>query len=652
MHASNITRICAALLLLPLLSATGFAQQFSATPTLGSRPKPFGFMPIRANLETQVPFKGQISAHVENDPQTHTSLRIAVGPGRFRYEMPVRIEEGSREVIVTLTDHMGRVRAKRKMDVSTPQNSIHDPARQGLLIGWAQGRANYDVHSFFGLTCNVNPLDISLMPRDRRLYDAIDCLVLPGADAARLSDEKVEAVVSWVKAGGKLVVDSAGTEQEQFRNLLLPRLGIELGKDTRTIQANRDTMIHTGYGAVTNQQVSLTFKLRDISAGNVTCRDILTLSKEIPYGLGQLVITCIDLEHFVRNNSTSGCDAALFQIITDTTFRKVNNRPRFYYSNGLAQWEEAAARMNGIAKIPALLIALYLLLFIIIACPLERIVLRRIDRAGWTWVATGAMVIVFCVSANLVSLLARGTHSHRSMICFHDYAIGGNGKHTLLDCHIGARTRTIIAEGESDDLLIDLSGVSRNSSGVHDLRSNRLEFSSPVWAPHFILSSRLHQEQTPFKNDLRVDRDMLSGSITPTDAGMVLHNVTITWNDRLYRLERHGESWMVSCKSNSCMEIADLPLVKKQDTHSLPDNDDDIVKTIMELAVVMSSSSKTRSNYDSFFLPASIPCMTATKTHAIVIAQSDDGASLNIKSGKTKTHELHIVRQIMKVSEQ
>ena len=654
--------LCLLLLLPGLRPARAAPVSFSVRPMLGTQVKSFGTVPVRVDLRTEHPFRGRIVARFGRGGGASTVIPVNAGQGTFRYEFAVMTRHTYRaeKLWVGLLTRRGRVVVDRSIDlqVITPGYNYSPSGRQAAsLAAWA-GRRATDAAQAGPFSFSLSPVKTDLLPRSWHLYEAIDTLIVPSEEADALAPEQVGAMLSWVRAGGRLVVDSSAGDQAADRNELLRRLDIRPAGPPRQLSLQRDIPIPPERGArrpnaeAEQRRATIDLLVRPVRMGPVLCDGDKALRTETPLGIGSVVLTCVDLSRLATEGGPADALSLLGEIVAGEnpgeTGRRANRNFNAYAGSWQAQvphWAVSLFRLTGLEPIPGALVVLYLVIFIAVVCPVEYVILKRRKRLSWMWGATTVTVVIFCLLAGSISALARGTRPRRSMLCIHHYAEEKGGKHLLYDCFVPSRSRAVTAQLNGEDALHDVSAGARGARSHFSAPGGRLEFSSPVWSPHFLVASRRHERPAPFRASLHAREGHITGTLEASGPAIPLRDARLVWNGKVYRLLRQGETWALDTS-----RPIELPKNPHYGGNRRRDGEKLEAKLITNLCLTRTQGTAA-DNARLFFMPGRLPGIPAGRDRAVLIATVDEGETLDIMSPAARTRAIHVVWQVLPVSE-
>ncbi len=267
--------------------------------------------------------------------------------------------------------------------------------------------------------------ETSALPNHLLGYAGIDVIMIIASDAemlAQLNDQQREAIISWTRLGGSLVV-TAATDSDQWEgghpfHSVLPCTvdGIAMQRQTTGIEqfAKATTPVGSLSSQIPIAVISGVDGRVEVSEGLGTRRPAVVRGA---VGLGQSVFVGVDL--------SAG------------PFAKWQDRPRFVsrllglalrgeqadeqladldpgvalslgFDDLVGQLRIALDRFPGVRLVPFSMTASLIALYILLVGPLDYWVLRRWRRTSWTWLTFLSSVVGFTLLAVVLSQLWKG----------------------------------------------------------------------------------------------------------------------------------------------------------------------------------------------------------------------------------------------------
>lgn len=386
----------------PLPSGAPALLRLTAEPLMGGNVRAGSWLGVRV--------------HLENDgPAVRGEVRLTNGAQQgSRYSVEVELPTGARQdhlVYSQPTWSGGRLTASLVVDEETRLEqrftlTAIDPYTTTVVI--VAERPEAIAPAIRGLVgapgqnmvrvLTVAPEDL---PSRAEAWAIIDRLVWQDVDPARLSPEQLDALATWVGAGGRLIVAGgqagiagvAGLPEE-----LLPFV------PTSTIDVPARDL-----GSLVGELPAGTPPLPALTGG-LTRGSVITWSDGHPIAaqvaVGQGLVSLVGIDPTVPAIAGApGANGMWRRVIGPLTGQALN--PLMLQDDS-----QIVAALNSLPAVAlpdlGLLFAL-LAVYIALIGPINYLILRRIDRREWAWVTMPVLVLVFSVGTYLVGMGLKGT---------------------------------------------------------------------------------------------------------------------------------------------------------------------------------------------------------------------------------------------------
>jgi hypothetical protein len=244
-----------------------------------------------------------------------------------------------------------------------------------------------------------------------------------------------------VLQGGMLMMDSTGTDEEIQQNPLFSHYQITVTGE-RTQSSAKEMFSSPSLNGEEKEETVAT-KITVVQKAIQSKRPAHSSRKyasDYLVGLGRIILTPVHLENFSNDHSGEIFSQFLQQRLIGNSARgTVVNDP---YAYGHQSIYDGLFRVTDLPEISGLLVFFYLLVFFIVITVGERLFLQRMAKLRWTWLVTLGLVIIFCISANRISVATRGTDNRRTTWVIRDIARDGTARDTWYESFIPARNRT------------------------------------------------------------------------------------------------------------------------------------------------------------------------------------------------------------------
>ena len=378
-------------LVAPVVSAQDTSTSITVAPFFGGAFKAGNWLPMRVTVSNDGPDRQGLirlggttgatyDAAVELPRGARKSLVMYVRPDAFARSVKARLVDGEQEL--SSTDVEVNAWPSRTEVVGLlldrPLTAPQPAARQEQQ------------------PVQVVPLALADLPARVEGLSSFDVLLVDGVELDTLSAEQHMALVDWVYTGGQLVVGAADGEQtlaglpESLRvaradangeQVVAGTLLGELGPEARIVA----TTLTPGEGAVALDTLAVQ---KDIGRGRVT---VLGFSMSDP--ALQALPTQNGLWHAVIR-----FDAFDPNFGPDISPQEMQAQ----------QLTQALYNLPALALPPLRVLAGMLFGYILLVGPALYLILRRLDRQAWAWVAIPALTVLFSAATYGYGLRIRG----------------------------------------------------------------------------------------------------------------------------------------------------------------------------------------------------------------------------------------------------
>jgi hypothetical protein len=278
---------------------------------------------------------------------------------------------------------------------------------------------------------NVGYLEPRLLPDARVGYECLDALVLAEVDLVILSEQRQEAIATWVRGGGRLIF-WAGDGIIPAESPIVKLLPCEIG----AAQSISLTLADTKSAGLVSRVEKLTS--RKVNPAPDAAKLDLLGGKGAAYvgraGMGQVAVLSFDASKLIFSDSISGRKfwRPIFHRVLKTREDKPQNN---YYGYGadpsetrrLAAADKIIDRLGnvpGVGKFDFSYVAFVLIAMMFIVGPVDWWVLRKLGRQEWTWVTTGGWIALITFSALYVGHILKSGDLHYRTVRVIDQADG------------------------------------------------------------------------------------------------------------------------------------------------------------------------------------------------------------------------------------
>lgn len=420
-------------------------------------------MTVRYDYDDKVRPGYTIPAFIEiqnNGPELEGELRLSVTPermgggagGALVYTMDVRVDENgtanymlpfqsvsTRNIQLHLYRN-GSVAAKAKypklgvgLTTKTLLGVLSD--NQPSVAYWMSVKVLHDAD---GMECQVSPVELSAadFPDKGYLMDRFSMLVLNHFDISLLSSTQQEVLADWVKGGGILLTD-ADPANAPAVSALSPMLEVAV-----TGEANPEGVTQKLYELANtsnvNQQEITSLGVVEPAGKVVFELDHQPLMMEYAADKGRVYLTTFSLSSPALSHS--GVITGLLNNITGLSALgayEIEQLAYGSYSYGGSTLSKAVRGTSWMDAVTIDWVLILIVVFILLAGPVNYAVLAAKDKRDWIWVTAPALAVVFCVVIIGVGSAQHGTDVISSVVNVVDRR-SGNSTQSYSEVGIGA----------------------------------------------------------------------------------------------------------------------------------------------------------------------------------------------------------------------
>lgn len=360
-------------------------------------------VPVNIEIENNLKdINGELQVEVETsqmDQQNNVTI----------YAQNINISNNSSKNI-TLNVPIMKYLTKLKVNIVDGKNTVYEKTfsipggvnYEGVIIGILSD--NYDSVSYmnsikFPINRNSTIKNVKLneknLPDDSSVLNNLNVIIINDFDTSKLSENQYEAIKKWINEGGMLVI---GTGPSYNKTLSLFKkdnfISGEIGNVEDVVtRALFEVVEDYNSRAVTLSAVSMDIKgsTQPIKEGK------FPLLHRIDKGSGVVAIAAFD---FGINPIANWSQKGIF------TSRLLGMLLPSSYASDYNMKMSAMARdpylitntLKNIADLPipkTKYLAIIFLIYIILAAPINYLILKKLDRREWMWVSVPALSIVF-----------------------------------------------------------------------------------------------------------------------------------------------------------------------------------------------------------------------------------------------------------------
>jgi len=513
-----------------------------------------GGIPVLVTMRLTAAVRGELRLQLGTG--TPIVLPIDAGEGTYHYEWRVPCDAdadadaGTQGLVLTLQrfDASDEPIVFPPLAVATAGRRSRELAETNLSVVWLSERPvspQFRGMSPLGLDSLYMPPRYT--PRQAEVLRGYDVIVVTDNALALLEMPQVEALLTWVRRGGRLVIAADATREEAEAKEALTALAVDIGPERRQNAPLRIPKAALGVQAYyedghqsraeAGEDWVWTVKARPIALQGRACT-VAQLERSRVLGFGRIVVTPVNLYDAILMDAEAETQgqyyrheplAWLVYRLAGQNYRRARvairqeEEGRTMRRAERGEWRELLVQRFRLEPISRGVVGGYLLLFACLVTVGDRLVLRLLRRHHWTWLTTVVVIVGFAFAARWISRMSRGWDDRRRSITIQDYAIDGSTAVAYLDAVMPSARRQFAvsippggavqmrAQATDDPGLLRLNPVGSDAT---------LEAQAPVWTPYLLAVQHPGpRAEPPFAADLRWQDGSLSGDIAlATDA--------------------------------------------------------------------------------------------------------------------------------------
>ncbi|MET0772205.1 MAG: hypothetical protein ABWZ82_03895, partial [Candidatus Limnocylindrales bacterium] len=511
----------------PVASGEPALVRLTARPLLGGHVRPGSWVGVQV--------------HLENDgPAVLGELRLTGGAQQgSRYSVEVELPTGARQDHLLYTQPSwagGRLTASLVSDAATlveqrmNLTSMEAYTTNVFVVAERPEAIAPGVRGIATAQGQVLARVVTIAPEDlpprAEAWAVIDRLVWQDVDPARLTREQLDALTTWVGAGGRLVVVGGQAGLAGVDGLpedLLPYV------PASTIDVPASDL-QPLVGALPTGTAPVPALTGDLVRGSVTAwSDGRPIAAQVPVGQGQVVVLGID-PSTPSVAGAPGVSGMWRQAIGPLSGQALNPLV-------LQDDNQIVAALNSLPAVAlpdlGLLFGL-LAVYIALIGPINYLVLRRIDRREWAWVTMPVLVLVFGVGTYVVGMGLKGTDVIVDQLAIVRAAAGTD--RGIAQAYVGIfspNRRTFDVTVGDDALLANPNYMAMGGSGGTPLdvvggESSRLRGYEVGFGVMRAFRAEAPVESPQVDADLTYRDGVLEGTLT-NRSEEALESVAVTW---------------------------------------------------------------------------------------------------------------------------
>lgn len=389
------------------VSAQSEGVQMAVMPYLGGHVKYGEWLPLRISL-----------SNAGRDIDAEVRAEIAGSSGTAVYALPVPLPMGARkevtlyvlpsnftkEIVVHLTDGKQQVLAEAKTAITAhPQNEyligavVPDAGALAMLNGLSLPERS-DTHLIL--------LSLEDLPERIEALRSLDCLILAGVDTSSLTPTQGEALLGWVRLGGRLFIGGGAGAGRVLAGLPEALRPVSLGQ---TVELNSLNAL----AAFTDRPILVPGPFLATLPADYRGRALISQGGNallVQRNLGEGWVAYLALDPTVTPFDAWAGLHPFWKKLLEADAPLPPNAPVDIPRRNL----EAEQMWNALTNLPTLelpsvrWLAALLVLYIVLVGPVNYLLLRKLRRLDWGWVTVPVLTLVFSVGGYGLGFSQRG----------------------------------------------------------------------------------------------------------------------------------------------------------------------------------------------------------------------------------------------------
>lgn len=445
-----------------------------AVPGLGGYSKPGVPLPLTVYVESlNEDFEGILRVIVPGEQYSRNAVA---------YEKDIMLTAGTEKVISTSVENVSAIAPLRVELENTAgkvvltydialQGQVAETALVGILsddftaLNYMDGKT-LNIGSYTGTT-QVIELGKDNFPDQSSALEPLSYLVINSYDTSTLNEDQLNALKSWVKTGGILIIGT-GSDCQQ------------------TLSGFQDGFVSGSAGAAQSGELLLTdtpeesntavpFTEADgiitISMNEGTPLEGVLTAPELIWtqtsGQGQIVMTAFNLGMEPVNSWEVKGDMAKTLFEKSASGYSMERIEQLNYGYYMDSWtlSNALDSLHVIQKPKMILFVILFIIFVILVGPGLYLILKAVDKRGWMWIMIPALSVIVTGG---VFLFSRNMRIHEPQMAsvtdfYYDAQTEGRSQKAYIGIQVPNASRTDVA---LNDTLSNLSVVPGNNYNI------------------------------------------------------------------------------------------------------------------------------------------------------------------------------------------
>ncbi len=516
------------------------AITLNAEAGYGTYTRPDNWTPVYVTLSASEPLDGELAVSTSADRSRLYGESVNATAGSVKHV--ILYAPPTTEPIEVLFLSHGTVLASTSPSVLV----LNSQDRLSLVISQPPDGWNLlaDLPTPFGGQTRVIQMQPEQIPEMPAALDAVDVMVFDNVDTSALDEAQRTAIQTWVLGGGHLILGGGPGAQLTvggFNDFAPAQVGATLDSSPVGILRALLTPNSVNVSHVISQAAilsSTTSEAPDVMAPVVTLRAAVDDARTL--------ISSLDTPLVMRRNLGRGM---VDQLAFDPTLAPIHDWPdRSLLFAGLLGGQvsstheigplkdengavSAARALPGAALPPFLIVAGFLLLYVLTIGPINFYFLRKLNRLAWAWVTIPGIVLLFVALGYATGFRLRGNEPevHRLSVVSGEAGLIDGRSQTIIGLFSPRRTTLNVDVANNLALEVQPNPNVQNTLSFQIGSPNRLD---NVIATNSDVRTFYLEGESPLP-DIQADMRLVAGHVVSDTArleGMIhnLSNVSLT----------------------------------------------------------------------------------------------------------------------------
>lgn len=461
-----------------------------AVPGLSGYSKPSVPLPLTVYVESiNEDFEGILRVIVPGEQYSRNAVA---------YEKDVMLTAGTEKIISTSVENVSSIAPLRielentsgkivlTYDI-TLQGQVAETALVGILsddftaLNYMDGKT-LNIGTYTGTT-QVIELGKDNFPDQASALEPLSYLVINSFDTSTLNEDQLNALKSWVKTGGILIIGTGSDCQQTLSGFQDGFVSGSIGAAQSGELMLADTPEASDAVPFTETDGIITLSMNE----GTPVEGVLTTPELIwtqTAGQGQIIMTAFNLGMEPVNSWNVKGDMARTLFEKSAVGYSIERIEQLNYGYYMDSWtlSNALDSLHAIQKPKMILFVILFIIFVILVGPGLYLILKAVDKRSWMWVMIPALSVIVTGG---VFLFSRNMRIHEPQMAsitdfYYDAKTEGRSQKTYIGIQVPNAFRTNVALNDTLSNLsvvpgsnynISLFGVSGNNENAYDYKT-------------------------------------------------------------------------------------------------------------------------------------------------------------------------------------